>query len=215
MVLLAFCSAVIVAGVDAEAKSAFKKSLDKISGKDKKEERRKKEAAKKEAGRMYVENFGTGERKTGGKYYALELNGLADGDTLSFKCVSGRCMTVTLHGRSSSGVWNTLYQGAPKDRQVGSVLSGKRSRYTHIIISVNGAHERYTKVAAKMEVIVGRAEVDKADDRPTMMGTPSYHGTPSFQGTPGYHGTPTFQGTPGYHGTPSFQGTPGYYGTPR
>lgn len=202
MVLPVLCSAVILAGVDADAKSAFKKSLDKISGKDKKEERRKKEAAKNEAGKMYVENFGTGERKTGGKYYALELKGLADDDTLSFKCVSGRCMTVTLHGRASSGVWATLYQGSPGEQRVGSVLAGKRSRYTHIIFSVNGAHESYTKVAAKMEVIVGRAGVGKADDRPAMMGTPSYHGTPSYQGTPGYYGTPSFQGTPGFFGTP-------------
>jgi hypothetical protein len=58
-------------------------------------------------------------------------------------------MTVTLHGRTSSGVWNTLYQGAPKDQQVGSVLAGKRSRYTHIILSVNGAHEKLYEVAAK------------------------------------------------------------------
>ncbi len=196
LVLMMFCLATVSFGVDADAKSAFKKGLDKLSGKDKKEERKKKEEAKKEAAKIYIENFGTGERRTGGKYYALELNTVADGDTISFRCASGRCMTVALHGRTSSGVWNTLYQGTPKDQQVGSVLAGKRSRYTHIILSVNGAHESYTKVAAKMEVIITRAPVAKPDGKPAMMGTPSYHGTPSYYGTPSYGGTPGFYGTP-------------------
>ena len=37
---------------------------------------------------------------------------------------------------------------------MGQILAGKRSRYTHLVISVNGAHESYDRVKAKIGIIV-------------------------------------------------------------
>ncbi len=126
---------------------------------------------------LFVENFGTGTSKTGGNYRALDLKTLGDNDELSFKCVSGRCNTVTAHGRTSSGVWKTLYQGKLKTLKVGELLSGNRARYTHINISVNGAHERYDRTKAKMQIIIKKdsssIRENAAGDEPSNQGSKS------------------------------------------
>jgi hypothetical protein len=63
----------------------FKEEPDKLRERTKRKSGRRRRRPKKRRQNLY-ENFGTGERKTGGKYYALELNSVADGDTISFRC---------------------------------------------------------------------------------------------------------------------------------
>ena len=144
--ILIFSLAVILALGSSESEAQFKslkKEIKKATGADKKD--KKKKSSKSEENKIYAETFGTGARKTGGTYAGIELSTLNDNDNLSFKSISGKCKTVTVHGRTSGGVWNTLYQGQIKELNVGQILAGKRARYTHLIISVNGAMKNTTK----------------------------------------------------------------------
>ena len=97
-------------------------------------------------------NNGTGQRKTGGKSIWIELKTLADPEVLTFKCTSGTCQYMTIHGRTSRGGWQTLYQGGLRPWRIVELLKGRRQQYSHLVISVNGAHERYIPIACEMEV---------------------------------------------------------------
>lgn len=97
-------------------------------------------------------NDGSGRRKAGGSSPGVALPGLKDSDTLSFKTTSGTCQYVTIHGRTSRGSWKTLYSGELKDVTVSAFLKNKRSLFTHVIFSVNGAHERYRRIACTAEI---------------------------------------------------------------
>lgn len=99
-------------------------------------------------------NNGTGQRKTGGKSIWIELKTLADPEVLTFKCTSGTCQYMTIHGRTSRGVWQTLYQGGLRPWRIVELLKGRRQQYSHLVISVNGAHERYIPSACEMEISI-------------------------------------------------------------
>jgi len=161
LAFILFCAVIGISGLNAEAgwKSLKKKVEKKVEEKDKKKKDTVKET-KKEENAVYVENFGTGLRKTGGTFAGFEIAKLKDSDNLKFECLSGKCNTLTVHGRTSRGVWATLYQGKLKEVNVGTVIAGKRSNYTHLIISVNGAHESYTKIAAKMGIVTVAGKED-------------------------------------------------------
>ncbi len=156
LTFLLLCMAIGFADMNAEAGwKSFKKKIEKkVNNDDKKKDQ------KASDGKLYIENFGTGARKTGGTCAWIDLKTLNDNDNLEFKCVSGDCKTLTVHGRTSRGSWKTLYQGRVKEINVGEILRGKRRSYTHLVISVNGAHERYTRTAAKMEVIKTAAKTE-------------------------------------------------------
>lgn len=153
--LLFLCALIGFADFSAEAqfkklKKKVEKKIDKLEEKEEKKKQKKEEKAAEE--KFYAENFGTGVRKTGGTYAGLEMAKLQDSDDLKFKCVAGKCNSVTVHGRTSNGMWYTLYQGQLKDVNVGTAVAGKRNNYTHLLVSVNGAHESYDKTAAKLEI---------------------------------------------------------------
>ncbi len=161
LALLLLCAAIGFTGLDADAGwKSFKKKVEKTVKKDDKKKKKKEE--KVDDGKLYAENLGTGVRKTGGTCAWLDLKTLNDTENLQFKCVSGSCNTLAVHGRTSGGVWKTLYQGNVKDVNVGAILEGKRSSFTHLVISVNGAHESYYKQAAKMEIIKVAGKADTA-----------------------------------------------------
>lgn len=42
--------------------------------------------------------------------------------------------------------------GRPEATGGGPILLGQRARFTHLVFSVNGIHELYIRLAAKMEV---------------------------------------------------------------
>lgn len=98
-------------------------------------------------------NDGTGRRKSGGKLVWVALSKLADNDQLSFQCKSDSCSYVTIHGRTTRGSWRTLYRGKLQRQRVGSILKGQRRNYSHLVISVNGQHERYDRRAGEMKVL--------------------------------------------------------------
>ncbi|HOP65339.1 MAG TPA: formylglycine-generating enzyme family protein [Spirochaetota bacterium] len=110
--------------------------------------------------KYYAENFGTGVRKTGGTYAAIEMAKLQDSDNLQFKCVSGQCRSITVHGRKQGEPWSTVYQGRIRDINIGTYIGNRRSRFEDILIFVNGAHQSYNAVAAKLEINIasGKSE---------------------------------------------------------
>ncbi|HOP65340.1 MAG TPA: hypothetical protein PK906_18320 [Spirochaetota bacterium] len=148
-----------------EKKSA---KIEKKNNKDNKKEEKKENKEEKAAEdiKVFSENFGTGIRKTGGTCAWIDLNTVNDTDILQFKCISGKCNTAAVHGRTSGGVWKSLYQGKLKELKTGEILGGKRSSYTHLVVSVNGAHESYNKTAAKMGIIIaaGKSETPVKND---------------------------------------------------
>lgn len=157
-VFLFICLFLVTGNFEADA--GWKSVKKKVVKPFKKEKKQKNEETVND-GKIYAENFGTGIRKKGGTYAGFLVKDLQDSDNLQFKCISGKCNSATVHGRTSRGSWTTLYQGQLKEINVGAVVGSKRSSYTHLFVSVNGAHESYDKTAAKMEIIkvAGKTEI--------------------------------------------------------
>ncbi len=114
-------------------------------------------------------NLGTGQRKTGGKLIWVPVQNLADNDSVSFKVKSGKASYVAIHGRTRYGSWRTLYKGAPKDMKVSQFLGNQRAQFTHIIFSVNGAHERYERLSCELGIYKSSASAASG----ASAGTPS------------------------------------------
>ena len=99
-------------------------------------------------------NNGTGRWKSGGGTTAnLILKDLKDDDVLNFRATGGNFGYVTIHGRTSRGSWSILYRGPARPMSVKEVLKNQRSRYTHLIVQVNGEHERYQRRACQLDVV--------------------------------------------------------------
>ena len=115
-----------------------------------------------------IVNDGSGDnriKKRGGNYAAIKLDTLNAGEVLKVAPTSGTLKYVTLHARFQGGSWRTLYQGPLTDFPVSTYLaeSKKEARCTHVIISVNGAHEKYEPIACTADIRVcgtGNASVD-------------------------------------------------------
>ncbi len=168
--VILLCGAVFYADLSAEAGwKSFKKKIEKVAGKKDKKKKKDQNTVKNDG--IYAENYGSGVRKSGGKCAWIELKSVQDSDNFQFKCINGSCKTVAVHGRTSRGLWRTLYYGKLEKVGAGAVLSGKRKNYTHLVFSVNGAHESYDRVAAKMEIIKrtgkteNKAKAENADNR--------------------------------------------------
>ncbi|MBN2529588.1 MAG: hypothetical protein JXR76_24580 [Deltaproteobacteria bacterium] len=97
-------------------------------------------------------NNGTGRRKSGGSSPWVAVTDFKDGDSITFRATSGNCRTVTIHGRTAQGSWRTLYTGALKSMKVSDFLKNQRAQFTHIIFSVNGAHENYQAISCTAEI---------------------------------------------------------------
>lgn len=95
-------------------------------------------------------------KKLGGNYAAIKLDSLNAEDLLRINPVSGTFKYVTLHARYSGGYWKTIYKGANTSFPVAKYLSSykKDKKCTHVIISVNGAHEKYEPIACKADILV-------------------------------------------------------------
>ncbi|MEE9910214.1 MAG: photosystem II reaction center PsbP family protein [Deltaproteobacteria bacterium] len=116
-------------------------------------------------GEVYTD--GTGDNRTkkrGGTYIAIPKADLPMTSTLNIKALSGNLSYVTVHARYDGGIWKTAYQGPSTQlavNQFKSVLS--QSNCTHLIVSVNGAHEVYTSIPCKAEIKVCQ-EAKTADE---------------------------------------------------
>ncbi|MBN2717772.1 MAG: hypothetical protein JXX14_18125 [Deltaproteobacteria bacterium] len=98
-------------------------------------------------------NTGNGSRSAGGTYASLALQDLDDADTLNFQVTSGNFSHLTVHGRTAGGIWNILYRGAMKPLPVKNILGSQRSRYTHLVIQVNGEHANYLPRACHLNIL--------------------------------------------------------------
>lgn len=93
--------------------------------------------------------------RTGGTYVPVPIEQIQPSQTLRIVPTSGPYRYVTLHSRTSGGSWNTAYQGDRTEFPgTDPVISECRqsSNCTHIIVAVNGAHERYESVVSAAEV---------------------------------------------------------------
>lgn len=104
-----------------------------------------------------VLNDGTGDSitpKNGGTYAALPLATLQDEDLLTITTTSGTLRYLTLHARYQNAVWKTIYTGPLTEFPVSSYLAAykKDPSCTHVIVSVNSAHEKYDPLACKANI---------------------------------------------------------------
>lgn len=116
-----------------------------------------------------VKNDGSGDnriKKLGGNYAAIKMDTLTEGQIIKVKPTSGILKYVTLHERFEGGYWKTLYKGANTEFPVSRYLarSKKDPKCTHVIISVNGAHEKYEPIACTANISVcGKGSSHGAD----------------------------------------------------
>ena len=114
-----------------------------------------------------VSTDGTGDgrtKKKGGKYLAIELSSLQDDDKLLVERTSGIMEYVTLHARFTRRTWSTiskiknLENAAEMTFPIREYLASykKRTDCTHVIVSVNGAHEKYEPIPCEAKVFVCR-----------------------------------------------------------
>ena len=105
-----------------------------------------------------IETDGTGDnhtKKKGGTYLRVNTKHIADSDTFRIEVDSGEFKYVTVHARSTSGSWRTIYQG---DQRVFPVAEEIRkytaqSSINEIIFSINGGHETYEPIACEARVV--------------------------------------------------------------
>lgn len=106
-------------------------------------------------GEVYTDGTGdTRTKKRGGTYLTIPKSDLLKRSSLNIDPLSGNFKYVTVHARYEGGVWKTAYQGEIKnlsiDRYFKSFLS--HPNCTHLIVSVNGAHEKYEPVPCRAKV---------------------------------------------------------------
>lgn len=104
-----------------------------------------------------IVNDGSGDsitKKSGGNYAAILLDTLQDEDILTVTNTSGTLRYLTLHARYQNGVWKTIYTGPLTEFPVRTYLATykKDPTCTHVIVSVNGAHEKYDPLACKANI---------------------------------------------------------------
>lgn len=106
-------------------------------------------------GEVYTD--GTGDRRTkkrGGTYLTIPKQDIAPGASIGIRVLSGNFSYVTVHARYEGGIWKTAYQGPVKDLPVSRHFQSylNEPRCTHLVVSVNGAHEVYDPAACRAQV---------------------------------------------------------------
>lgn len=107
-------------------------------------------------GEVYTD--GTGDNRTkkrGGTYLAIPKANIPLTSSLNINVQSGNFSYVTVHARYNNGTWSTAYQGPLTKLSVNQFKSFlSQPKCTHLIVSVNGAHEVYSSVPCKAEIKV-------------------------------------------------------------
>ncbi len=111
-----------------------------------------------------VSTDGTGSPDTyrsGGKYKAVAKELITPGSVLFIQLTGGDLRYVTLHDRTSGGGWDTSYQGAQvsfghNDAAIAGCMA--EPNCTHIIVALNGAHERYETMVSSADVLLCLAD---------------------------------------------------------
>jgi len=74
---------------------------------------------------------------------------------LSIHKTSGTIKYIAIHVRSNRGKWHTVYKGKKQRFQLKTFKKyWKNSRYTDMIISVNGEHDRFEAIKAKADLYI-------------------------------------------------------------
>ncbi len=103
----------------------------------------------------YVENFGTGERDTGGK--TLEFNkSVLDSASLVFTVLSGNAKEINVVAKNKYDVWVSVISRGRADHIYEFDRYFKKynqdSSFNSYLISVNGSHGQFSKQACKVKV---------------------------------------------------------------
>lgn len=111
---------------------------------------------------------GTGDAKTkkkGGNYITIPSESVSSGDVLKINPVSGTFKYVTLHARYNGGYWRTIYKGSEKNFSADKYFESYKSdpNFTHIIVSVNGEHEKYDPVACTADIYITGGNLSRND----------------------------------------------------
>lgn len=124
------------------------------------------------AGEIYTD--GTGNRQTkkrGGTYLTITKAELPLNSSININVLSGHLSYVTVHARYDTGIWKTAYQGPltsfSVNRHFKSFLDNPNC--THLVISVNGAHEQYEPIACRAEVNICRKDGARDSAKPPLV----------------------------------------------
>jgi len=118
--------------------------------------------------------FASEIRRLGMRYEGKNLNyALAFGQGGGRKKHKGTIKYLTLHTRYSNGAWKIIYKGKLRDFGTEMLTTKflKDKRITHIIVSVNGAHEKFEPIVGKVAVRfcfsggMGRKKVNKVTQK--------------------------------------------------
>jgi hypothetical protein len=105
-------------------------------------------------GQVYTD--GTGDSRTkkrGGSYLAIAKKDIPLTSSININVLSGTLSYVTIHARYDGGTWSTAYQGPLTKLSVNQFKSFlSQPNCSHLIVSVNGAHEVYTSIPCKAKV---------------------------------------------------------------
>jgi hypothetical protein len=150
-------------------------------------------------GEVYTD--GTGDRRTkkrGGTYLTISKQDIAPGASIGIRVLSGNFSYVTVHARYEGGIWKTAYQGPLRDLPVSRHFQSylQEARCTHLVVSVNGAHEVYDPAACRAEIAlcgasagrcqsVGEVYTDGTGDRRTKKRGGTYLTIPKENISPG------------------------------
>lgn len=105
-----------------------------------------------------LETDGTGapsKYRQGGTYLPVEIGKITPDSAIRVVSLVGPYQYVTLHTRVTGGIWDTAYKGDRKEFPGTDPVFEKcrgMGNCTHIVFSLNGAHERYETVLSKARV---------------------------------------------------------------
>ncbi|MBW2731084.1 MAG: hypothetical protein JRH20_01755 [Deltaproteobacteria bacterium] len=98
-----------------------------------------------------------GGYRRGGTYAAVKYNKFGVNDRVGYRVLSGTFKYWTIHARYKGGFWKTVYKGpknlVPMAQIRQRVAKLGQGRPTHLNFSVNGAHERYERIACRLAII--------------------------------------------------------------
>ena len=91
---------------------------------------------------------GLNKYKVGGNYCSLPVS-VIDNDIV-FQTVSGSVQYLAVHERYRDGRWVVTYQGKLRTLKLSDIRKSRKS--TNIIFTINGKHEKYLPIKAKVRV---------------------------------------------------------------
>lgn len=129
----------------------------------------------RKVGEIYTD--GTGDRRTkkrGGTYLTIAKSDLPSTASVKIETLSGSLSYVAVHARYEGGIWKTAYQGPLTSFSVGRYFQSflSQANCTHLIVSVNGAHEKYEPAACRAAVHICHAGDDRVSSKPSESGMP-------------------------------------------